>query len=134
MQPNMGLTSWRGDEVRITDVTIAKNYLKEHEIDELNRTVVMWLDYAEDQARRRKWIFMKDWERKLDDFLRFHERQVFPDAGKVSKQSAEDRARAEYEKFAVRRRQHKEAIGEAETIKQLEKAAKFLPEWKKQKK
>ncbi|MDJ0817430.1 MAG: RhuM family protein [Desulfobacterales bacterium] len=134
MQPNMGLTSWRGDEVRITDVTIAKNYLKEHEIDELNRTVVMWLDYAEDQARRRKWIFMKDWERKLDDFLRFNERQVLPDAGKVSKQSAEDRARAEYEKFAVRRRQHKEAIGEAETIKQLENAAKLLPEKKKQKK
>ncbi len=134
MQPNMGLTSWRGDEVRITDVTIAKNYLKEHEIDELNRTVVMWLDYAEDQARRRKWIFMKDWERKLDDFLRFNERQVLPDAGKVSKQSAEDRARDEYEKFAVRRRQHKEAIGEAETIKQLENAAKLLPEKKKQKK
>jgi hypothetical protein len=85
---DMGLTSWKGDEVRKTDVTIAKNYLKEHEIDELNRTVVMWLDFAEDQARRRKRIFMKDWERKQDDFLRFNERQVLPHAGSVSKQSA----------------------------------------------
>jgi hypothetical protein len=131
MLSNMGLTSWKGDEVRKTDVTIAKNYLNEHEIDELNRIVVMWLDFAEDQARRRKRIFMKDWERKLDDFLRFNDRQVLPHAGSVSKQSAEDRARAEYEKFSARRRQYKEAIGKAETIKQLEKAAKLLPEKRK---
>ena len=134
MLSNMGLTSWRGDEVRITDVTIAKNYLKEHEIDELNRIVVMWLDFAEDQARRRKRIFMQDWERKLDDFLRFNERQILPHAGSVSKQSAEDHARAEYEKFSARRRQYKEAMGEAETIKQLEKAAKLLPEKRKERK
>ncbi len=131
MLSNMGLTSWRGDEVCKTDVTIAKNYLKEHEIDELNRIVVMWLDFAEDQARRRKRIFMKDWERKLDDFLRFNERQVLPHAGSVSKQNAEDHARAEYEKFSARRRQYKEATGEAETIKQLEKAAKLFPEKEK---
>jgi hypothetical protein len=131
MLSNMGLTSWKGDEVRKTDVTIAKNYLNEHEIDELNRIVVMWLDFAEDQARRRKRIFMKDWERKLDDFLHFNERQVLPHACSVSKQSAEDRARAEYEKFSARRRQYKEAIGKAETIKQLEKAAKLLPEKRK---
>jgi hypothetical protein len=131
MRSNMGLTSWKGDEVCKTDVTIAKNYLKEHEIDELNRIVVMWLDFAEDQARRRKRIFMKDWEKKLDDFLSFNERPVLPHAGRVSKQSAEDHARAEYEKLSARRRQYKEAIGEAETIKQLEKAAKLLPEKRK---
>ena len=62
-RPNMGLTNWRGDEVRKTDVTIAKNYLKELEIDELNRIIVMWLDYAEDQTKGRKQIFMKDWEK-----------------------------------------------------------------------
>lgn len=49
--PNMGLTSWKGDLVRKTDVTIAKNYLKEEEIDGINRIVSMWLDYAEDQAK-----------------------------------------------------------------------------------
>ena len=124
--PNMGLTNWKGDEVRKTDVTIAKNYLKEHEIDELNRIVVMWLDFAEDQARRRKQIFLKDWEQKLDEFLRFNDRQVLPNAGKIGKKEADDFARQEYEKFAARRREYKEAIGEAELIKHLEETAKQL--------
>ena len=83
------------------------------------------------ENRRRKRIFMKNWERKLVDFLRFNERQVLPHAGSVSKQSTEDHAREEYEKFSARRRRYKEAIGEAETIKQLEKAAKLLPEKRK---
>ncbi|WP_457572427.1 virulence RhuM family protein [Desulfovulcanus sp.] len=124
--PNMGLTNWKGDEVRKTDVTITKNYLKEHEIDELNRIVVMWLDFAEDQARRRKQIFLKDWEQKLDEFLRFNDRQVLPNAGKIGKKEADNFARQEYEKFAARRREYKEAIGEAELIKHLEETAKQL--------
>jgi hypothetical protein len=124
--PNMGLTSWKADEVRKTDVTIAKNYLNEDEIDGLNRIVVMWLDYAEDQAKRRKQVFMKEWEQKLDEFLKFNERRVLPDAGKVSKQQADDFAKDEYERFAERRRQSKEAQGEAEMIKALENAARQL--------
>ncbi len=122
--PNMGLTSWKGDEVRKTDVAIAKNYLKENEIDELNRIVTMWLDFAEDQARRRKQIFLKDWEQKLDEFLRFNDRQVLPDAGRVSKQAAEDHARGEYGKFAELRREYKETLGEEDYLRQLEEAAK----------
>lgn len=124
--PNMGLTSWKEDEVRKTDVAIAKNYLKEDEIDMLNRIVVMWLDYAEDQAKRRKQVFMKDWEQKLDDFLKFIERNVLPDAGNVTKQEADDFARNEYEQFAERRREYKESLGLEENIKQLEEAAKQL--------
>ena len=58
-EPNMGLTSWQGGVVRKGDVTVAKNYLREGEIDELNRIVVMFLDFAEDQARRRKQIFLR---------------------------------------------------------------------------
>ena len=123
---NMGLTTWKGSEVRKTDVVIAKNYLQESEIDELNRIVVMWLDFAEDQARRRKQVFMKDWEQRLDEFLRFNERQVLPNAGRVSKKAAEEHARTEYGKFEVRRREHKESVGEAEYVKQLEKAARHL--------
>jgi len=122
--PNMGLTSWKAGEVRKTDVTVAKNYLNEEEIDELNRIVVMWLDFAEDQAKHRKQVFMKDWEQKLDEFLRFNDRKVLPNAGKVSKQAAEKYAKAEYEQFEVRRRAYKESVGEAESIKQLEEAAK----------
>jgi len=74
-QPNMGLTTWKGEVVRKGDVTVAKNYLSESEIQELNRIVVMFLDYAEDQAIRRKQVFLDDWTTKLDEFLRFNERR-----------------------------------------------------------
>jgi hypothetical protein len=124
---NMGLTTWKGDEVRKTDVTIAKNYLKEGEIEELNRIVTMWLDFAEDQAKRRKQVFMKDWEQKLNEFLRFNERRVLPNAGKTRKKNAEDHARAEYERFEIRRREYKEALGASDYLKQLEEAANQLP-------
>jgi hypothetical protein len=128
--PNMGLTSWKAGEVRKTDVTIAKNYLNEEEIDGLNRIVVMWLDYAEDQAKRRKQVFMKDWERKLDEFLAFNDRKVLPHAGSVSKKDADEFAKQEYDHFAQRRRKYKENIGQAESIKQLEDTAKRLPKRK----
>jgi hypothetical protein len=104
LKPNMGLTSWQKDEVRKADVTVAKNYLNEDEIDSLNRIVTMWLDYAEDQAKRRKQVFMKDWQEKLDEFLRFNDRRVLAGAGKVSKKDADAFARQEYEKFATRSR------------------------------
>ena len=125
--PNMGLTSWHGGEVRKTDITTAKNYLRAEEIDELNRIVVMWLDFAEDQARRRKRIFMQDWQQKLDDFLRFNDRRVLPGAGTVSRKGAEDHARAEYEQFETRRREYREALGAADYVKQLEETARRLP-------
>ncbi len=131
--PNMGLTAWKGGEVHKTDITIAKNYLKESEIEELNRIVTMWLDFAEDQAKRRKQVFMKDWELKLDEFLRFNDRRVLPNAGRVSKQAAEDYAQVEYEKYEIRRREYKESIGEMETLRQLEDAAKMLTEGKNKK-
>src|SRR3954469_7176054 len=109
----MGLTSWKGAAVRKADVTIAKSYLREEKISELNRIVVMWLDYAEDQAKRRKQVFLRDWETKLNDFLAFNERRILSDAGKVSKEDAETRADAEYEKFAARRHVFLEAEAES---------------------
>lgn len=75
-QTNMGLTSWSGVKVRKNDVTIAKNYLSEAEIAELNRIVTMYLDYAEDQAHRRHVLYMRDWREKLDAFLKFNERAL----------------------------------------------------------
>jgi len=126
MQANMGLTSWKAGDVRKTDVTIAKNYLKKNGIDELNRIVVMWLDFAEDQAKRRKQIFMKDWEQKLDEFLKFNERNVLRDAGKISKQDADTHAKTVYGQFEERRREYKEMAGEEDNIRQLEEAAKDI--------
>jgi hypothetical protein len=66
----MGLTAWHGGVVRKGDVMVAKNYLREDEIEELNRLVVMFLDFAEDQARRRKQIFLQNWVTRLHDFLK----------------------------------------------------------------
>ena len=75
-KPNMGLTSWKGAKVRKGDVTVAKNYLNEDEIRNLNRIITMYLDYAEVQAERRQPIYMKDWVQKLDAFLQFNEREI----------------------------------------------------------
>ena len=111
-QPHMGLTSYKGEEVRKGDVTVAKNYLTQDEVSELNRVVNMWLDFAEDQARRRRQVFLRDWQDKLDQFLQFNDREVLLGAGKVSKQMADEKAQAEYSQFAEQQRRLKEAEGE----------------------
>ena len=118
-KPNMGLTTWKGAVVRRGDVGVAKNYLREEEITELNRVVTMFLDFAEDQAKRRKQVFLKDWRERLDSFLRFNERAVLPGPGSVSREEANRRVEAEYERFAQRRRE----LAEAEGMRQLEDAA-----------
>lgn len=95
----MGLTTWKGTKVRKTDIKIAKNYLTEKEIKSLNRIVTMYLDYAEDQAERKKPMYMKDWENKLNAFLEFNERDILNNSGKISKKVAEELAVEQYEKF-----------------------------------
>jgi hypothetical protein len=132
-QPNMGLMAWRTGVVRKGDVTIAKNYLREDEIEELNRIVVMFLDFAEDQARRKKQIFLRNWVTRLHDFLNLNERAILPDAGKVSREQAHQLAEAEYERFAARRRAALEAQGEADLLGLLDAEVKKLPKPKKPK-
>ncbi|MBO8125265.1 RhuM family protein, partial [Klebsiella pneumoniae] len=117
--PHMGLTSFKGDEVRKGDVTVAKNYLNQNEVDELNRVVNMWLDFAEDQARRRRQVFLRDWQEKLDHFLQFNDRDVLQGAGSISKKVADDKAQAEYECFAEQRRRLKEAEGKRDITELL---------------
>lgn len=101
--PNMGLTNWKnqssGGKVRKSDVTVAKNYLAEGEISDLNRLVSMFLDFAENQASKRKRMSMQDWWSKLDDFLRFNEYQVLKDFGSIKKSLADKFAISEYQKF-----------------------------------
>ncbi len=129
-QPNMGLTSWKSGAVRKGDVTVAKNYLREGEITELNRIVVMFLDFAEDQARRRKQVFLRDWQAKLDEFLRFNERKILPAAGNISREEAECQAYEHYARFEERRRHAAEDAGQAEALKVLEQAAKQIEQRK----
>ncbi|MEO5348568.1 MAG: virulence RhuM family protein [Magnetococcus sp. YQC-3] len=123
----MGLTSWRGNLVCKGDVSVAKNYLNEQEIVELNRIVVMWLDFAEDQAKRRKQVFLQDWERKLDEFLRFNDREVLPDGGRLSRKEANELAERAYEQFAARRRALLEEEGAHDMMRALEKIADHRP-------
>lgn len=118
-QPNMGLTTTRKGQVQKADVSVAKNYLSESEITELNRIVTMWLDFAEDQATRRKEVFLKDWVERLDAFLSFNDRQVLVGAGKVSHKQAVAHAQSEYEQFAVQRRAVLESEGEAHAVRML---------------
>ena len=115
-QPHMGLTSYKGEEIRKSDVTTAKNYLSQEEVSELNRVVNMWLDFAEDQAKRRKQVFLRDWQTKLDQFLQFNDRIVLEGAGKISKKAADEKACSEYIEFEKKQRLLKEAEGEKDII------------------
>ncbi len=99
---NMGLTSWKNapdGNIRKNDVSIAKNYLQENEIKELNEIVTMYLDYAERQARRGIVMYMKDWAERLDAFLQFNEAELLQDKGKVTHEIAKAFAENEFEKF-----------------------------------
>lgn len=115
-QPHMGLTSYKGEEVRKSDVTTAKNYLSQDEVSELNRVVNMWLDFAEDQAKRRKQVFLRDWQTKLDQFLQFNDRDVLEGSGKISKKAADEKACSEFIEFEKKQRLLKEAEGEKDIV------------------
>ena len=100
----MGLTVWKNapkSAIRETDVVIAKNYLKEKELNHLNRIITMYLDYAEMQAERGVIMYMKDWVSKLDAFLQFNEQQILSNLGKISHEVAEALALGEYKKYRV---------------------------------
>lgn len=103
-KPNMGLQTWKNapkGKVLKTDISIAKNYLIEKEIKDLERVVTMYLDYAENQAARQIPMKMADWIQKLDAFLQFNEYKILKDSGKVSHEVAKQLAEREYEKFRV---------------------------------
>lgn len=124
--PNMGLTTWAGSRVRKQDVTVAKNYLTQEEIQALDRIVVMYLDYAEDQAQRRRTLTMRDWEDKLDAFLQFNERDVLTHAGKLRADVAEKLALECYESFDVARREAARLSADADDVAALEHAERQL--------
>lgn len=124
--PNMGLQTWQGRRVRKQDVTVAKNYLGKPEIEELDRIVVMYLDHAEDQAKRRKTLTMREWEKKLDAFLSFNERNVLTHAGKIAHDVAERLALERYEQFDAQRREAERLDADAGDVKVLEETAKRL--------
>ena len=118
----MGLQTWKNaptGKILKGDIGIAKNYLIEKEIKELERIVSMYLDYAENQAARQIFMKMQDWVEKLDAFLQFNEYQILKDAGKISHEVAIKLAEKEYEKFRVTQDRHFESDFDKE-IKKLE--------------
>lgn len=104
-KPNMGLTSWKnekqGGKIMKSDVSVAKNYLSQEEIGELNQIVNMYLDYAELQAKKNKLMRMSDWVNKLDTFLTFNEYDLLKDSGKIKSAVAKNFAEKEYQKFRI---------------------------------
>ncbi len=104
MKENMGLTTWKNapnGKIVKADVSVAKNYLSLNEISELNEIVVMYLDYATRQARRRIPMTMSDWSSKLDAFLKFNDAEILQDKGKVTAEIAKAFAESEFEKYRV---------------------------------
>lgn len=99
---NMGLTTWKNapkGKIVKSDVSIAKNYLTQEEIQNLNQFVAMYLDYAERQAKRRIPMTMEDWSKKLNAFLQFNEEEILHDKGRVSAEIAKSFAESEFEKY-----------------------------------
>jgi hypothetical protein len=124
--PHMGLTTWKNapdGKVLQSDAKVAKNYLNEDEIKELNLIVTMYLDFAELQAKRQTLMKMKDWAERLDAFLQFNGYNVLTHAGTVSKEIAEALAVAEYAKFRVVQDQNYESDFDKE-VKKLTKKSK----------
>jgi hypothetical protein len=101
---HMGLTTWKNaphGKILKPDVAVAKNYLTEKEIKSLDRIVSMYLDYAEDQAERKMPMTMEDWAKKLNAFLKFNERDILDNPGKVTAEVAKAFAESEFEKYRI---------------------------------
>ncbi|MBO6085664.1 MAG: virulence RhuM family protein, partial [Acetobacter sp.] len=100
---------------------VAKNYLNEQELDNLNRIVSLYLDFAELQAKNKRAMYMKDWIAKLDDFLRLSEHDILTHAGKISHEHATQHAQEEYDRYKQQQLKEKTAVE-----KDFEKSLKYL--------
>lgn len=127
--PHMGLTNWSGDKLRKSDAVVSKNYLTQRELDQLNRLVTMFLDFAEDRAERRIETRMDDWITQTDRFLDFNERAVLNGPGRISSQQMELIIAERYAAFDAQRRGADRITSERETevdLQQLHTEAKRL--------
>lgn len=119
-KPNMNLTNWSGSRVRKQDVIIAKNYLQQNEIKELDRLVSMFLDYAENQAQRRRQLSMSDWKEKVDGFLNFNDYEILKGKGAISRKQANEIAKKRYLEFDEACKKQEALEADAEDLKELE--------------
>ena len=125
-QPNMGLTTWKGNIVRKGDVTIAKNYLKDNEIDSLNRLVDIFLTSAEERVKGRRDLTIDYWRKNVDNLLTFQEKDILQGKGSVSNAEAEEIVRSVYDAFNAKRKQLDAQIADVEDLKLLEDLEKNI--------
>lgn len=112
---NLGILCMSSEKIKRKDVFIAKNYLSENEIKELNLIVDMYLSFAELQAKNKKYMKTLDWMKKLDDFLRLNEKEILDNRGKISRELANQRASEEYDVFNKERLKNYESDFDMET-------------------
>ncbi len=121
---HMGLTTWKNapeGKILQSDVTISKNYLTQEELSGLNDIVNMYLDYAENQAKRNRLMSMADWANRLDSFLKFNEYELLNNLGKVSREVADSLAISEYRKFRIEQDKQFQSDFDKQTQKYLKK-------------
>ncbi len=125
-KPFMGMTSFKGSEIKSSDVSVAKNYLTEQELGILNRLVSMYLDFAELQAEQRIPMTMKDWIEKLDDFIKISNREILINKGTVKSIAAKEKALEEYRQYKKNNNDNNLNHVEKDYVKFLSKKAKTL--------
>jgi hypothetical protein len=121
-KPHMGLMTWKRapkGKILRSDVSVAKNYLQKEEIEALDRVVSMYLDYAEDQAKRKIPMTMEDWAKELDAFLKFNKRDILENLGNVSADVARSFAESEFEKYRLIQDKSFESDFDREVVKLL---------------
>lgn len=121
-KPNAGLTHFAGGEPRKADMEVAKNYLSEKELSQLNRLVASYLEFAELQAERGRLMKMADWSAKLDDFLRLSDYELLNHTGRISALQAKQKAALEFDAF-----QRVIDATPSQVDRDLEQAIKRLP-------
>ena len=123
-QPSMALTSWEGNKVRKQDILIAKNYLLEEEIDQLNRLTVIFLETAELRVKERKDLTLAYWRDNVNKLLEFNEKKVLQGTGSISHKEMEQKVHEIYDTFHQRRQKYEVRQADIEDIKFLEEIAK----------
>jgi hypothetical protein len=124
--PNMNLLSFKGDRVRKADVVVAKNYLNGEELDQLNRLVSMFLEFAELRAKQRQHMKLEDWRHYIDSFMAFNEQPVLRSAGSVSHEHMKNIAHEQYEAFDQKRRTEEAREIDNQELAELERLEKRL--------
>lgn len=131
--PNMNLLSFKGDRVRKADVVVAKNYLNAEELDQLNRLVGMFLDFAELRAEQRKHLMLADWRQYIDSFMAFNEQPLLRTAGSISHEQMKQVAHERYETFDQHRHSAEALAADGQELAELERLEKRLSAKKKSK-